>query len=107
MSFKQTRSTNNFPAIIRRAEPAAKEIEEEIAPIALEQAQHNAPVVTGNLRDSGEVRGNKVVFTAPYARHVELGTRFQAPRYFLHRGFNDVWSLFKEMRRGFLKRVKG
>lgn len=54
---------------------------------ALSDAVDNAPVLTGELTDSGGIveadNGAEIVFTAPHAVHVEFGTYKMAAQPFL------------------------
>ena len=57
--------------------------------ILLKRAQENAPVRTGELRDSGHIDGDAVVFSAGHARFVEFGTSRMAARPFLRRAIDE------------------
>ena len=59
------------------------QVERDTAARVAAAARANAPVLTGELRDSIEVEGTDVVARAAHAPHVELGTVDQAAQPFL------------------------
>lgn len=66
---------NRLPASLAGATRAGLSAQAEVVANA---AKGNAPVATGQLRDSIKAQGNHVVVEAPYASFVELGTRNRA-----------------------------
>jgi len=80
---------NRFPGIIVRTNTRVVSLTDKVRETVLEIARGNAPVDTGNLRDSGHIEGDMVVFDAEnaiggqYAAAVEFGTRYTPAQPFL------------------------
>lgn len=74
----------------RHAEAVIKSGAEDIKA----RAQQNAPVKTGNLRNSAEIESSElravIGFAAKYAIYVHEGAQGRAPRPFLYDGFKTV-----------------
>jgi hypothetical protein len=72
MTFDSTDLMTGLIREARRMAAASARAEEAMAQSVVPHAQDNAPVVTGQLRDSVHAEGNEIVADAPHAVIVEL-----------------------------------
>lgn len=86
---------NRIPELIAFVEANSRSVPKKVADKILASAKSNAPVVTGQLRDSGgtsSVEAGKtaeIFFGAPYAAYVEYGTYKMAGQFFLSRAIDQ------------------
>lgn len=87
---------NHFPSIKEQLHVAADELVHKVAGDIQREAQANAPVLTGYLRDHINLvevgfAHVQVVSLADYSGYVELGTRFHAPHPFFFMAAEHQW----------------
>lgn len=98
---------NKIPALIAYVEANSRSVPKNVADKILVAAKNNAPVVTGELRNSGATRSveagktAEITFGAPYAAYVEYGTYKMGGQFFLSRAMDQYKEEFEiEMGKG-------
>ncbi len=105
MSVSVTLDTKGLDALLAHWDAGVAAILDKVAADVLAESQRTVPVVTGNLKNSGQVEpgddqySRYIHYQAEYAAYVEFGTRFFSGRFYLtpavehHR--NDLQKDFK------------
>lgn len=89
MSSVKDTATPKLKRASRRMGSVSKKIEAGVAEAVLKRAQEIVPVVTGELRDSGETQGDTVRFTAKHALPIHELPSSQGYK-FLQRAADEV-----------------
>jgi HK97 gp10 family phage protein len=86
---------NRIPELIAYVEAHSRSVPKQVADKILIAAKSNAPVVTGQLRNSGATNSieagktAEILFAAPYAAYVEYGTYKMGGQFYLSRAMDQ------------------
>lgn len=97
--------SNHLPEMIAQLQGDAETIVQQTGAAIRDEAQANAPVLTGYLRDHIEMvivgpAHVQVISQADYSAYPEFGTRFMAARPFFFPAVEHQWDAFVNAWRG-------